>query len=304
MSFAVLCPGQGHQHAAMLDLADASDAARDVLRAGERALGLDFVRALHEDARFVNRVAQPLVCIAQLAVWRAIRDRVPEPAAIAGYSAGELASYGCAGALDANALATLARARADAMDAALSAKASALVAVRGARRAQLRAYCEGRELWIAIVIGVDRHVLGGAAAEIDAVRGGALGAGVETTPLSVSVASHTPLLRSAVEPFARALAESRLRDPAIATIAGIDAAFVRTRDVAIDRLARQLAQPIEWSRCLEALDERGCRVFLELPPGNALTRIAREALPHIEARAVEDFRSLDAVVEWVLRRIE
>ena len=47
----------------------------------------------------VNATAQPLVCAFQLAVWAAIGRRSPPVRALAGYSVGELAAYGCAGAL-------------------------------------------------------------------------------------------------------------------------------------------------------------------------------------------------------------
>jgi [acyl-carrier-protein] S-malonyltransferase len=54
---------------------------------------------------------------------------------------------------------------------------------------------------------------------------------------------------------------------------------------------------------LDVLFERGCRLFLELGPGGALSRMARERLgADVEARSVSEFRSLDAVAAWLQRR--
>jgi [acyl-carrier-protein] S-malonyltransferase len=127
--------------------------------------------------------------------------------------------------------------------------------------------------------------------------------GAQITRLDVGVASHTPLLEGAVEPFAATLAASALRAPDVPVVAGIDASWITTRAMAIATLAAQLAAPIEWARCLEALYERGCRVFLELGPGGALTRMVRENLgTDTVARSVDEFRSLGGVAQWLARQ--
>ncbi|HET9046546.1 MAG TPA: hypothetical protein VFO33_06285, partial [Casimicrobiaceae bacterium] len=120
--------------------------------------------------------------------------------------------------------------------------------------------------------------------------------------LRVGVAAHTPLLADAVLPFRDALRASALRPPVIPVVAGIDAALVTTRERAIESLAAHVARPIEWAQCLDTLHERGCRVFLELTPGQALSRMARERFEDVEARAVEEFSGPGAVAQWVARR--
>jgi [acyl-carrier-protein] S-malonyltransferase len=42
--------------------------------------------------------------------------------------------------------------------------------------------------------------------------------------------------------------------------------------------------------------------MLELGPGRALSRMARERFDDVEARAVEEFSSAAAVAQWVERR--
>jgi [acyl-carrier-protein] S-malonyltransferase len=226
---------------------------------------------------------------------------VGEPIAFAGYSVGELASYGCAGALDAGELASLAIARAAAMDAA-SVRPGGLIALRGLPRAEVAALCADRAAWIAIVNGEGAFVIGGDAAGLDAIADRAIEQGAQATRIDVRVAAHTPLLVAAIEPFRSALEHSSLRAPEVPVVAGVNGAMVTTRGRAIAALAAQLATTIEWSRCLDTLYERGCRVLLELGPGNALARIAREFLPDdVDARSVSEFRSLDGVMSWLRR---
>jgi len=106
MTFAVLCPGQGGQHAGMLDLASANPAGLDVIARANLALGEDARSWLAQgEAMFRNAIAQPLICVAQLALWSVLRRDLDAPVACAGYSVGELACYGLADALDAGSLA-------------------------------------------------------------------------------------------------------------------------------------------------------------------------------------------------------
>jgi [acyl-carrier-protein] S-malonyltransferase len=117
------------------------------------------------------------------------------------------------------------------------------------------------------------------------------------------VAAHTSLLAGAVGPFAEAMVDSFLEDPLVTVLAGVSGAPVRDRAGAIETLSLQLARPVEWARCLAAAREMGAKVFLELGPGSALSRMATELLPGIAARSVAEFRSRKGVAAWVEARL-
>lgn len=304
MALGILCPGQGAQHPRMLAPLAGDAAAEAVLASAAAVLGRAPAEMLRErpDDIFRNALAQPLLCAVELATWAALRTRLPTPRACAGYSVGELAAYACAGALDADELLRLAVRRAELMDLAC-AEPSGLVAVRGLTQRPLAALCAAHGVTIAIVNDVDRCVVGGRRAELDAFTVAARAAGAALTPLSVSVASHTPLLQPAAEAFAATLAASGLRAPLLPVLAGLDGAPVYDRARAVDTLARQIAHTVDWAACLDGLVEAGCRVLLELGPGSGLARMARERHPELAVRAVDEFRSLDGVVAWVERQL-
>jgi len=304
MSFALLCPGQGAQHPGMLNIATHHAVSAEVLRAATAALGEDLHAWLADPVLlFENARAQPLVCISQLAWWAALREQLPSPIAFAGYSVGELAAYGVADALDTAALASLARDRARLMDAAASAEPGGVIALRGLSRAAAAEMCAGKRAFIAIVIDEDAYVIGGTQSALDAVTETARRASAQVTCLRVGVASHTPLLAAAAAGFRTALEASPLSAPARPVVAGIDSSWVVTRGRAIGALSEQIARTIEWSRCIDALYERGCRVFLELGPGAALSRMVRKRLHRVEARSVDEFRAPAAVAAWVARSV-
>ncbi len=301
----VLCPGQGDQHPEMLDLALACASGQEVLEAAATILGDHPVAVLRRGSPDVyrNAVAQPLVCAAEVATWKALRDSLPDPVALAGYSLGELAAHGCAGALSPAEAVALSLRRATLMD-QLSAAPGGLVAVRGIPLGRAEALAAGVGAEVAIVNGPDHFVLGAPAEGLEEVERRAEAAGATTVlRLRIGVAAHTRLLERAVEPFAEALRASGLSDPPRPVIAGVSGDPLRRRDESIRALSRQLAERIEWARCLATAGEMGCSVFLELGPGNALSRMARELVPGALARSVAEFRSRDGVLRWVERAL-
>lgn len=297
MRYAVLCSGQGTQHADMLRWTRDRAAAAAVWDAAKEALGFDPRDGVGSDERYRNGVAQPLLCVHALATWRCLAPALPPPEAFAGYSVGELAAYGCAGALDERELARLARCRAERMDRAAKVDAG-LLALRGGAP-EIAELLARHPVHRAIEIDDGVEVVGGLVGDLDELARAAPARGVAATPLRVGVASHTPLLAQAAVEFRADLDASSLGRPAVPVVAGISAKLVRTRADAVDTLARQIAEPIRWGRCLDALFERGCRAFLELGPGNRLAKQALDRLAGIDARSVEDFASLDGAAAWL-----
>lgn len=295
----ILCSGQGMQEpAALAALCAADGAAADVVGRISARLGRDLTAVVADP--FANAWAQPWIFAYQAAAWAALAPRLPRPRAVAGYSLGEMAAYVCAGAIDPAEGAVLTRRRAELMDQACE-TAGGLIAARGLSERRIAGLSAEFGLHIAIINGPDRLVVGGDAAALPGFADAVAALGGQTTPLNVRVPSHTPLMASAVAPFAEALALSGLTAPAVPVLAGVDGAPLYGRERAIATLSRQVAEPVRWADCLETLAEMGCTVFLELGPGSALARMAAERFPDLPARALADFRSLAAAAAWAVR---
>ncbi|HEL7752050.1 MULTISPECIES: malonate decarboxylase subunit epsilon [Stenotrophomonas] len=303
MSLALLCPGQGAQHPAMFDRVRDLAAARPVLDATSELLGRDVFAAATADDRFDNVQAQPLLCAASLAHWQGLREVLPTPTVIAGYSIGELAAHAIAGSIDAATCLALSAQRAHLMDAA-SPDDAGLQAVLGVDRIATQRLCDAHGAFIAIASGYDHFIVGGAWRSLHALAEDAQSHGAEIRPLPVHVPAHTPLLAGAVAPFAAALEAASLQAPRLPLLAGIDARPVRDRATMVHTLSAQLAQTIEWAQVMRQAFERGARVFLQLGPGNALARMIAPAYPCCEVRAVEEFHSLEGAAAWVHSALE
>jgi len=306
--FAVLCPGQGSQHPAMFDMLRADARGEQVVReqALDTRLGRPLDEILHDpQLLFANRHAQPLIVAAGLAAWRMLREELPAPTLVAGYSIGELTAYGVAGALPGNDAIDLAVARAAYMDACLKhAPHQGLMSVGGIEAGEAQELLRRHGAFVAIATGFDTLIAGGRSDDLLAAQSELEGIGGRTGILPVGIASHTPLMEPALAPFKAALDAADFSAPACAVLAGVSGLEIHDVSSARATLAQQLTQTIRWSSCMDACAERGISVALELGPGSGLSRMLRERHPHIECRSVSDFRSLAGVLNWLRSRLD
>lgn len=303
----ILCPGQGAQHPAMFEMARSDPAASLMLDRcfDDPMLAGPLGAALEGAERFANRVAQPSIVAATLAMWTALGELPAPPALVAGYSIGELSAYGVAGALDPFDTIRLAVERARMMDACLSeGPRQGMVALSGLPSETVETLLQRFGFHPAILNGDDALVAGGPGAVAEGLAQAAAAAGGKATVLPVEVASHTPLLRGAVAPFSALLAAQRWSAFRCPVLSGISAEPVHDAARAMADLPRQIAEPIRWKDCMDACAEAGATVALELGPGAALSRMLQARHPQIACRSVSEFRTLDGIRSWLGRQLE
>ena len=302
---AILCPGQGGQHAAMFDLACSDPAAAASLQQWlpETLLGQPLQQILADDALlFSNRLAQPLIVAATAAAWSALQPLLPSPVLVAGYSVGEIAAYHVAGAISAAQAIRLAASRADLMDACLQAASpQVLFAVSGVALRAITVLLAQHRLYVAIETAADSCIAGGLARDMHLAANEIAQLGGRIRVLPVTVASHTPLMDGAVLPFAQQLRQEFSADPQLPVLSGLSGQALTKKEQAITVLSQQLVQTIRWDACLDACAEQGITAALELGPGAALSRMLQERHPQIACRSVSEFRSLQGVAGWLQR---
>ncbi|MFM8933253.1 MAG: ACP S-malonyltransferase, partial [Gemmataceae bacterium] len=141
--------------------------------------------------------------------------------------------------------------------------------------------------------GPRQSILSGPVAAIAQCEGLAREAGLATRRLDVAGAFHHPDLAGASRALASALSEAHLpvdpgRGMATTVLANLDARpYTPGEPGWLERLHRQVAEPVLWQECVERLREQGAEVFLEVGTGGILTRMARDILadlPDVEAR--------------------
>lgn len=306
-ALAILCPGQGTQHAAMFDMACTDTRAMSMLEqcSLDERLGMPLAGVLADPALlFANRMAQPLIVAASLAMWTALKDDMPEPALVAGYSVGELSAYAVSAALSDTDTVRLAACRADLMNDCLrDSPGQALAAISGVFIPSALSLLNGFGFHVAIQTGESTAIVGGLLALLPDMEAAITAMGGRINLLPVAVASHTPYLRPAVAPFERALRQQQWHAPKIPVIAGISGNRIGDIEEAISALSRQPAEPIRWTDCMDSCAEAGITTALELGPGASLSRMLQARHPHIECRSAADFRTLAGIRQWLDRSL-
>jgi [acyl-carrier-protein] S-malonyltransferase len=300
MTIALLFPGQGTQHEAMLPWLESEPLARPVLDRMAAALGADWRARLPDTAwSRSNAVAQLLVTGSSVAALAVLASGLSRVVAVAGYSVGELAACVAAGMLDADAAMTLATRRAAAMDACTVDGAAGLLGLSNVDAGDVDAACARWGLEVAIRTGERRCIIGGPTAALAQAAMHLAGLGAKATPLCVRVASHTRAMRAAVPALAQALALARWHPPRVAWVAGITGTVLREPAEVRHVLAEQVATTVRWDACMDAVAERRPGAVLEVGPGTTLARLWQERYPAIPVRSCDEFRNVEEIVSWL-----
>ncbi|MEP7207877.1 MAG: malonate decarboxylase subunit epsilon [Casimicrobiaceae bacterium] len=300
MTLALLFPGQGTQHPAMLGWLDAQPEARSMLDRMAARLDHDW-RSRLDDADWAtrNHNAQVLLTGLCVATWQCLVARLPSPSVIAGYSVGELPAFAVAGVFDGTSALDLAEHRAAAMEQSVAGRDTGLLAVAGVGDAAVAAACARHDLAIAIEIAADRRVLGGLAQALDAAAHELAREGARCQRLAVRVASHTPWMAAAATDFAAHVRAVPFARPHATLVCDLTGAPTRDETTLRTALAGQLARPVRWAQSMDSIVERRPRCVLEIGPGSTLARLWNEFHPDIPARSVDEFRGPAAVGAWV-----
>jgi [acyl-carrier-protein] S-malonyltransferase len=160
-----------------------------------------------------------------------------------------------------------------------------MVSLLGLEQAQVELLCDqarqGETLVIANLLCPGNIVISGtvSACERAAEMAPAAGA-VKAVPLAVAGAFHTSIMNSAVDRLRDALAEARIRRPAIPVVFNVDASEHSDPDQIRELLLRQLISPVRWEASIRHLLAQGYDQFYEVGPG----RVLRGLLKRIDRR--------------------
>ncbi|WP_225772268.1 malonate decarboxylase subunit epsilon [Inquilinus sp. Marseille-Q2685] len=292
MSLAFLFPGQGAQSPGFLHRLPDHPAVAATLAEARAALGQE-VRELDRETALQSTVAVQIgLTVAGVAVARALAAEGVVPAMVAGLSVGSFAAAVAAGAIGfADALRVVDR-RARLMEQACPA-GYGMVAVTGLPQRRVEAivgaiHGAAAPLYLANLNGPAEFVLSGADAALDRAIEAARQAGARRAErLAVAVPSHAPLMDRAAATLTAEAEAVPIAAPRIAMIGNRRARMLRDADAVREELATNLAHPVRWSDSVALMAEHGATVFLEMPPGDVLTRLAASEHPGLTGRALD-----------------
>ena len=251
---------------------------------------------LHRDVRDLDsaealRSSVPVqlsLLTAGVAVARALAEEGVVAEAVAGLSVGAFAAAVHCGVLGFPDAIRLVEQRAEMMT-SLFPTGYGLAAIVGLTEAQVaslvdQAHTAEEPVFVGNINAPRQGVIAGSDAGMTKVLEAAQRSGARSTQrLQVSVPSHCPLLEPVAVALRASLAGMTLGQPKLIYVNNVNARASRTAGAVAEDLANNIAHGVRWHDATTVLEELGCRLFLEMPPGRVLSALAREAFPDVKA---------------------
>lgn len=297
-----LCSGQGSQKPGMgADLMDVPEV-RATFACASEVLGFDVADlVLNADAAELNdtRNAQPALCVLSVAVARALMARGVQPAAVLGFSLGQVSALAVSGMLTDEATFALVKVRSQLMAEAAAAHPGAMSALLKADEDGVQALCEqcaeGDVLVPANFNCPGQIVIAGTPEAVERAEAAWADAGKRSSRLATSGAFHSPLMASAAEGMAAYLESVEFSEARVPLVCNVTARPLSAAD-ARESLVRHLTSPVRFDASVAALAAAGADTFVEVGFGGVLANLVKRIDKTATRACVQDRASFDALL--------
>ena len=273
---AFVFPGQGAQFVGMgKDLYENNAEAKAMFEKANEVLGFRITDLMFEGTEEdlkQTKVTQPAVFLHSVILAKTLGEEF-KPDMVAGHSLGEFSALVAAGCLPFEQGLKLVETRALAMQKACEATPSTMAAIIGMPDEKVEEIC-------ATIDGVcipanynspGQVVISGTFEAIEAACATFQEAGAKRAlPLKVGGAFHSPLMESAREELAKAIAEANFSEPICPIYQDVDAKPHTNPEEIKENLVKQLTAPVRWSQIMAQMKEDGMTEAVEVGPGKVL----------------------------------
>ncbi|MDH3716819.1 MAG: aminotransferase class III-fold pyridoxal phosphate-dependent enzyme, partial [Planctomycetota bacterium] len=286
VTIAFMFPGQGAQHVNMgRDLyeqekvfADEVDACCETLKP---ILGLDLRDLLYPDVADAEsageqlkqtRYTQPALFVVEYALARLWQSWGVEPQVLIGHSIGEYVAAALAGVFSVSDALKLVAIRGRLMQ---QQPAGSMLAVQLSEDKVDSLMTGG--IGLAASNAPELSVVSGPADDIDQLSEQLSDQGISARVLHTSHAFHSTMMEPVVEPFLAEVRDVRLNPPQIPFISGVTGTWITEAEAQDPKYwARQLREPVRFSRGITELQNEANRILLEVGPGKTLYTLAKQ----------------------------
>jgi len=305
-NIAFLFPGQGSQFLGMAaDLAEAYPQVSETLAEVNQVLGFDLVQLMREGPAIeltTTEVAQPAILTHSVAICHLLSEADLKPAMVAGHSLGEYSALVAAGGVDFPEALKLVRERGLAMAEAGAQVGGVMAAILGLADAVAEeVVAQAAEEGVVLVANYNapgQVVISGEPAAVERAEALAQEAGARgSIRLKVSGAFHSPLMQPAVERLGPLLEAADIRDAQVPLVSNIDAEPRQEAGGIRQALEKQLLGSVRWTESVRRMLDAGINCFVEVGPGEVLTKLMKRIDSEVEAINTSDVVGLQAALE-------
>lgn len=296
----IIFPGQGAQYPGMGEkLYEAYPEIRELYENAEKIFPGITEISFHGTADDLKKTenTQPALYLAELSAALILKKNGIEASALAGFSLGEIPALSFGGAFDYIEGFRIVCKRGEFMsaDPGVETAMAAVLKLDGKTVEKICAShsglypvnynCPGQ-----ITVSGTKEALNDAKAEFTE-------AGGRVIPLAVSGAFHSPFMDKASEEFGAFLNTCDIKSPVTTVYANRNATPYEN---VVETMQAQINHPVLWEKTVRAMAEGGIDTFIEVGPGQTLSKFVQKTVPGAKTYHAETPEEIEKIVSEVL----
>ncbi len=304
---AFIFPGQGSQMVGMgKDLAARFEIARQTFEEADALLGFSLSKLMWEgpEADLNETInTQPALYVHSIAAYRTFTHLSSlKPVTVAGHSLGELSALTASGALSFQDGLKLVRMRGELMKRAGELNPGGMAAILGLDIPILDKICAEASTAEEIVQVANDNcpgqvVISGHKPALERAMVSAKAAGAKRALLlPVSIAAHSPLMRSIQEEWNTAVDACLIETPAIPVVGNVHAKPMTTTEELRADIKAQMQSRVRWTESVQLMLGSGIRNFVEVGSGEVLLGLVKRIDPSTERYPLGNPQDFDALI--------
>lgn len=291
MKSAFLFPGQGSQYEGMLNDLPDDPVVKEVLEQSCEILNTSIASLHNKNALSTTKAVQQCLLIASVSTYRVFEKRGFLPSYVAGHSVGAFGAATASGVISFEQALKLVTLRGELMEKTCD-TGYGMAVVLGLDEFQLieivnQLFEENEPVYVSNRNAPTQITLSGSLKGLQKVMDEVKKRGASSAHLlNVSTPSHCPLFHPVSEELLKELNKTEMKNPKIPISSNVNARILIHADAVKEDLAKSISQPVRWHEAVNLLYEMGTRTFIEMPPGEVLSKLTQQAFSDIQAMSI------------------
>lgn len=306
-NLAMVFPGQGSQKVGMLAAYyETYPCFAETFTSASEVLGFDLWALIQngpEEKINLTENTQPILLTSSVALWRVWQEQGgPQPAYMAGHSLGEWSALVCAGVVRLEDAVKLVQLRGRYMQEAVPVGEGAMAAIIGLADDVIKEICSKHQN-LGVVSAVNFNapgqvVIAGKKEAVEAASEECKSSGAKRAlPLPVSAPFHTSMMLPAAERLAKDMENIEFADPQTPIVHNVTASTEASGAEIKKLMIEQIAAPVRWVECVQALADNKVTHAVECGPGKVLAGMIKRIDKSVSSSALETPDSLRSALE-------